>query len=248
MKIALCGYGKMGREVEQVVQESKKHEIVTIQCWGTQKRLDMGAIRRAHVVIDFTSGKAMRAHLAAYCEAGVNAVIGTTGWDMHDPAVRASIEQAGIGVVVGTNFSAGVQIFLQLVAEASRRFYRLGGYDVYGVELHHAAKSDSPSGTARTISQVILDNFPSKTEARFDRTESVIGKEELHIASVRGGHQPGKHEVIFDSATDEVVLTHTARGRRSFAKGALLAAEYIRGKSGLVFFEQLFQPGGPYAA
>lgn len=189
----------------------------------------------------------MPSHILAYCQAGIDAVIGTTGWDTRNGKLQKQIDKAGIGVMVGSNFSSGMQVFQQLVAEAARQLHRIGGYDVYGMEIHHADKKDSPSGTTKTITQTILDNFPSKTVPRFDRSDGQIGSHELHFASLRGGHHPGNHEVIFDSPADEIHLTHSARGRRGFAEGSILAAEYIHGKPGLMFFEQLFQPGGPYA-
>jgi 4-hydroxy-tetrahydrodipicolinate reductase len=248
MKLALCGYGRMGQEIEQVVRDMGKHEIVTIQCRHRGQVLDRQALKDADAVIDFTAAAAIPDHMRAYCELGLNAVIGATGWDMNDTELRQEVEAAEIGVVVGSNFSAGAHVFLRLVAETARQFSRLDGYDVYGFEIHHAGKQDSPSGTAKTIARTILDNFPAKTTTLFDRAEGPVQPHELHFASVRGGHSPGLHEVIFDSAADEVQLTHQARGRRGFAEGALLAAEYIHGKTGYRFFEELFQPGGPYAA
>lgn len=238
----------MGQEIERAVLEAGKHEIVAIHCKQIGEALDAGSLKNADVVIDFTTGELIPEHIAAYCQAGIDAVIGTTGWDTQDAKLQNKIEKAGIGVMVGSNFSSGMQVFLQLIAEASRQLHRIGGYDVYGSEIHHASKKDSPSGTTKTIAQTILDNFPSKTVPRYDRVDGQIGPEELHLASLRGGHHPGYHEIIFDSPADEIHLVHSARGRRGFAEGSILAAENIHGKKGLMFFEELFQPEGPYAA
>jgi len=173
-------------------------------------------------------------------------VIGTTGWDTSDKNLHKLVEDSGIGVMVGSNFSAGAQIFFQLVASAAKLFSRINGYDVYGLEVHHSAKKDSPSGTAKTIAAAIIDNFPSKTTVNYDRIDDGIDSSELHFASVRAGRNPGMHEVMFDSSADEVRLTHAAHNREGFAGGAILAAEYIHGKQGFMFFEQLFEKGGLY--
>ncbi|HTE22389.1 MAG TPA: 4-hydroxy-tetrahydrodipicolinate reductase [Candidatus Limnocylindria bacterium] len=247
MKLALVGYGRMGQEVERLVAGSDRHKIVTIQRKHIGQALDTETLRQADVVIDFTVGELVPGHIKTYCDLGIDAVIGTTGWDAQDVGLQRQVEQAGIGLIVGSNFSAGAQVFLQLVALASRQFHRLGAYDVYGFETHHAGKKDSPSGTAQIIATTIVNNFPPKTAARFDRADGVIDPGELHFASLRGGRNPGQHEVTFDSAADEVRLTHAAHSRSGFAEGALLAAEYIHGKQGYMFFEQLFQKGGPYA-
>lgn len=247
MKLALCGYGRMGQEIERLVNETGKHKIVTVQRKHRNQPLDTETLRQADAVIDFTVGELIPEHIKQYCEIGIDAVIGATGWDTENPALRQQVEKAGIGLIVGANFSVGAQVFFQLVALASRQFHRFDEYDVYGFEVHHAGKKDSPSGTAKTIAQTVIDNFPAKTATRFERASELINPNELHFASVRGGRNPGHHEVIFDSPADEVRLSHQAHSRRGFAEGALLAAEYIHGKKGYMFFEQLFQEGGPYA-
>lgn len=238
----------MGQEVERVLLEDGKHEIISVQCKTANDPLDVRVLSEADVVIDFTSAEAVPAHIATYCQVGIDVVMGTTGWNVHDVAVQEQVKQSGIGLIVGSNFSVGMQVFLQLIAEASRLFYRFGSYDVYGIEQHHAAKKDSPSGTSKVIAQTIMEHFPSKTTPNFERATEAIMPQELHFASVRGGHNKGTHEVIFDSVGDEVRLTHTAHSRRGFAEGAVLAAEYIHSKHGLIPFEQLFRKGGPYAA
>lgn len=247
MKLALCGYGRMGQEIERLVKDADNHQIVAIECKEVGQEINPAALKEADVVIDFTAGELMSDHIKLYAELGINVVIGTTGWDTQDVELRRLVEEAGIGVIVGANFSAGAQIFFQLVALAARQFHRIGGYDVYGLEVHHTGKKDSPSGTAKTIARAITENFPSKTSVLYDRADGQIGTDELHFASVRGGRNPGLHEVVFDSAADEIQLTHAAHGREGFAAGAILAAEYVNGKKGFMFFEELFKEGGPYA-
>lgn len=247
MKVALCGYGRMGQEIERLINEDGTHQIVAVECKEVGQAINPVTLAGADVVIDFTAGELMPNHIKVYAELGINAVIGTTGWDVQDVELRRLVDEAGTGVIVGANFSAGAQIFFQLVALAARQFHRVGGYDVYGLEVHHTGKKDSPSGTAKTIANTITENFPSKTSVLYDRAEGQVSADELHFASVRGGRNPGHHQVVFDSAADEIQLTHSAHSREGFAAGAILAAEYINGKKGFMLFEELFQEGGPYA-
>lgn len=227
MNIALIGLGKMGKEVERLIKEGVQHEVVSIS--------------KADVVIDFTSPEVVLENIKKVASLGKNMVVGTTGWYEHMSEVEKIVKERGIGLIYAHNFSVGANIFFKIVAYASKLFAKFGGYDVYGLEVHHTGKKDSPSGTALRIAKEILDNFPSKKTVQVDKLDRQIKSDELHFASIRGGRNPGYHEVVFDSQADSVTLSHAAHNRTGFAKGAILAAEFIKGKKGIYNFDEVFK-------
>lgn len=213
MKIALIGYGKMGHEVENLIKESGRHSVVSLE--------------DADVAIDFTAPEAVLENVKQAASLKKNLVIGTTGWYDNLEKVKKTAAKAGIGVIYGQNFSIGANIFFQIAAFAGRLFAKYGNYDVAGYEIHHTAKKDSPSGTAKKIASIIGENFPAKKNLTF--------------SALRVGRFFGFHEVIFDSASDEIRFSHNAHSRRGFAEGAILAAEFIKGKKGFHSFDEVFK-------
>lgn len=240
MKIALIGFGKMGREIEQLVKEGKKHEIVSISFEKKEDGLDVNGIKKADVAIDFTAPDVVLSNISAVSKIGTNLVIGTTGWYERLEEVKKIAAKSKTGIIFGSNFSIGANVFFQIVRMASERFALFPQYDVYGIETHHTGKKDSPSGTAKTLGEIIMSYSKTKKVFQNERVNRQIRPEELHFSSIRGGTNPGRHEIIFDSNADEVRLIHQARGRQGFAQGAIMAAEYIKGKKGLYRFEDLF--------
>lgn len=248
MKIALIGYGNMGREIERLIQEKNKHTIVSISYKLHSDLLDIEGIKKADVAIDFTSPQIVEENIKKVAALGVHMVIGTTGWYERLPSVERMIKKAKTGLMYGQNFSIGANIFFAIVGFSSRMFSRFGNYDVYGLEVHHSGKKDSPSGTARKLADVVMKNFPQKKSLQDNKVDRQIKPHELHFASVRGGNNPGLHEIVFDSFSDEIKLIHQARGRRGFAEGAILAAEFIKNKKGLYNFSDIFQKKGSKVA
>lgn len=240
MKIALIGYGNMGREIADLVKETKKHEIVSVSYENPKDKLDKTGIRRADVVIDFTSPEIVISTISEIAGMGKNMVVGTTGWYDQIPQIEKLVKKTGIGFIYGPNFSIGINIFFKITGFATKLFNKFGNYDVYGYEIHHSGKIDSPSGTAKKLSNIIIENNDRKTDLQFEKIDRKIKERELHFASIRGGSNPGYHEVIFDSYSEEVRLTHAARGRRGFAEGAVFAAEFIEGKKGFFDVDDLF--------
>lgn len=241
MKIALVGYGNMGQELERVIAESKKHSVVSVSYGKKNTGLDKKGIQKADVVIEFTSPEIVYKNIEEIAQLNKNIVIGTTGWYSHMSRVKKIVKKTNIGLIYGQNFSIGANIFFALIEFSSKMFSRFGDYDVYGYEIHHSGKKDSPSGTAKKITQVIMDNFPRKTFLQENKLNRQIKENELHFASVRGGHNRGMHEVIFDSPADEIKLIHAAHGRRGFAQGAIMAAEFIQNKKGIYDFGEIFK-------
>jgi 4-hydroxy-tetrahydrodipicolinate reductase len=171
----------------------------------------------ADAAIDFSTADALLANFPRYMELRVPVVIGTTGWNAHVDELRAQTAQAHLGIVAAANFSIGVNIFQLVAAEAARLMREQDQYGAWIHEAHHATKRDAPSGTALLLRDAMV-------EAGFSRP--------IDMSSTRAGTVPGTHTIGFDSASDTIELTHTARDRRGFASGALVAARWIQGKEG----------------
>jgi len=212
VRLLLVGFGRMGKLVEELARD-EGHPIAG-RIVGATAAADWPA---ADVAIDFSTAEAVRANLPRLAERGTNVVIGTTGWQAHEPELRGVAERADIGVVASANFSIGVNLFVMLVAEAGRLMQRQEEYGAWIHELHHAAKKDAPSGTALLLRDGLVS-------AGFSRG--------IDVSSTRAGAIPGTHVIGFDGPSDTIELTHTARDRRAFAKGALVAAKWIQGRRG----------------
>lgn len=231
----------MGKEIENLIKESGVYDVVSISYKIPTDNLDKEGIVKADVAIDFTSPEIIMETIKEITGMGKNMVIGTTGWYDKMDEVKELVEKSGTGLIYGSNFSIGANIFFQIIAFASALFNKFDGYDVAGFEIHHTGKKDSPSGTAKKIASIILENFPAKKKLETSRLDRQIEKDELHFASLRAGRNSGYHEVIFDSQADEVKLSHTAHGRRGFAEGAIVAAEFIKDKKGFYSFDEVFK-------
>jgi 4-hydroxy-tetrahydrodipicolinate reductase len=216
--LALIGMGKMGRTIATLAPDAGFRVVAELDAsrpgYAGVTRESLGG---AAVAIEFTTPDAAAENARACARASCPVVVGTTGWYAHHDAVAADVERHGGAILTAPNFSIGVAVFDQIVAEASRIYARLPRFaDVHLVETHHVAKKDAPSGTAGALA----------------RTASAALGREVPITSVRVGHVPGTHELIFDSAFEQVRLVHEARDRRVFAEGALFAARWLVGRRG----------------
>ena len=219
MKIALHGYGKMGHTIERVAREAG-HEIVCV--------LDVDRDEPpngAEVLIDFSHASALDRVLDFATSTAIDLVIGTTGWNDRLDEVRARVERAGIGCVYASNFSPGANVMFALARRAGELFARFPQYAAGMEERHHSQKKDAPSGTALKIASEVKDGSG--------------GKLDPPIAASRVGAEFGLHTLFFDSADDLVEISHRARGREGFARGAVFAAEQLRGRKGLLRFDEL---------
>ncbi|MBI2145347.1 4-hydroxy-tetrahydrodipicolinate reductase [Candidatus Woesearchaeota archaeon] len=236
MKIALIGYGKMGKEVERAAK-MRGHSVCAIidpsNAGATHKDVGDGScLKDAEVVIDFTVPAAVLGNIKKVSAAKKNLVIGTTGWYDGMTEAKQLVGQAGTGLIYSSNFSVGVNVFYRVVEAAARLVNKVPEYDVFGYELHHNQKLDSPSGTAKSIAELLVKNIGRKKQVQYDRLDRRINSDEIHFASVRSGWIPGTHVVGFDSEADTIELKHTARSRSGFALGAVMAAEWLKGRKG----------------
>lgn len=235
MRLALCGYGRMGREIERIAVE-RGHTVVT-RIDPADPGADVRSAAEAPLadcdaVIEFSQAPAVVANARVYAKAGVSAIIGTTGWDAERDAVRTIVEASSIGYLVGSNFSVGANLFFRIVSEAAGLLRPFDEYDVALIESHHNRKADSPSGTALTAARAILAALPRKTALVDETLRRPPEAHELHVASLRIGSDPGTHTVVLDSAADTIEIRHRARNRSGFALGSVRAAEWLAGRSG----------------
>ncbi len=238
MNIGLLGYGKMGREIEAAARQ--RSDVVVATADVDTNLADVRTVfEQCDALIDFSVAAAVLDHVRFATELKKPIVIGTTGWQDRQDEVRRAISEAGIAAVVASNFSLGVNLFISVAEKAAKIFGQFDGFDCAVLEQHHNQKADAPSGTALTIGNAILGNFPGKKRLRTGLPEGRIPKEELQINSIRVGNEFGTHTVFFDSENDRIELTHMSRGRRGFALGAVIAAEWVVGKRGFYAFKDI---------
>lgn len=223
-RLAIVGYGKMGRMVENLAPEYG-FEVCARLTKAEMTNATEASLKGAVIAIEFTGSAAAAANLRTLARLGVNTVSGTTGWYERFEAVREEFRAAKTGLVFGTNFSVGVNLFLEIVRHAASVIERHPEYEAWGWEIHHSAKKDAPSGTLTRLAEEVR-------AAGFAR--------ELSLSSNRAGAHAGTHEIGFDSAVDTITLRHTARSREGFARGALLAARWLVGKHGVYEFQKIF--------
>jgi 4-hydroxy-tetrahydrodipicolinate reductase len=237
VRYALVGYGRMGRAVEaQAAARGHERALVvdrSARGRGIARSIEAASWKGVDVAFEFTRGEGAAERVAALLAAGVAVVCGTTGWDADAAAVRKAAAKGRTGAVIAPNFSVAMSVFAALVSQAAAALTRAGTYDPFIVEWHHRAKRDAPSGTAKRLARILSDASGVAAE--------------VPVASVRAGHEPGRHVVGFDGEGDVVTLTHQARGRSAFAEGAVVAAEWIAGRRGIHGFDEvcrdLVRPG-----
>jgi 4-hydroxy-tetrahydrodipicolinate reductase len=239
-RLALIGYGTMGRALERAALERGMTVAAVIDpaVPGRDAPITAETLRDADVCIEFTSPAAAVDNIRACAACGKRIVVGTTGWQHRLPEVEVIVREHGIGLIHASNFSIGVHLFLRIVREAARAVDAHPQYDAALREVHHRMKKDAPSGTALAIARELLAQLSRKTDVTMDGAVGA-SPELLHVSSQRVGAVPGLHEVVFDSACDSIVLQHIARNRRGLAEGALAAAEWIAPRTGLYTIEDM---------
>jgi 4-hydroxy-tetrahydrodipicolinate reductase len=228
MRIALLGYGKMGKLIE---------EIALREDWKVDPKLDISdningsgitpaSMEGVDVAIEFSQPESVLSNIEAAARAGVSIVVGTTGWSDQRSKVEQLVKDSGIGLIYGANFSLGMNLFFEIVDHAARLVGMMPQYDAFMSEEHHRAKKDAPSGTALNLLDLMRPHLTNPN---------------LDIACIRAGSIPGTHVIGFDSAADTILLEHRARSRQGFAEGAILAARWLAGKKGMYDFRQVFR-------
>jgi len=228
LKIALLGYGKMGKLLEELAPARGLEVALKLDEWNNRDGcgITTGNFRGVDVALDFSTPNSAIENIPRVIALGVNLVVGTTGWQEHIKPIQTLVKRHNTGVVYGSNFSIGMNVFYRIAAAAAGLLKGQADYDPWIHEMHHKMKLDAPSGTALKLRDLLAAEY---------------GARPINVSSARAGTVPGIHTVGFDSEADTITLTHSARGRKGFALGALYAAEWINGKKGFYeFSEALF--------
>jgi len=226
IKLAIVGYGKMGRLIDQLAADDDCEVRLRLDEHNNQNGAGITAenFEGIDVAIEFSTPHTVLSHINRLAALRVNMVIGTTGWGTDRERVKNMVEERKIGLVWSSNFSVGINVFQRVVREAARLLQHHPQYESWAWEIHHSAKKDAPSGT-------LLKLVEEMRHAGWDRA--------IDQASNRAGAIPGTHQIGFDSSADTITLTHTARNRDGFARGALQAARWIAGKQGFYEFSDI---------
>jgi 4-hydroxy-tetrahydrodipicolinate reductase len=226
LKLALIGYGAMGRLVEKLANEQGHELVVRLTSHDARRGAEdlANSFRGCDVAIDFSVAAAVRRNVEACAQAGVPLVEGTTGWHGELDEMKSIVARHDGALIYGSNFSVGVQVFYRIAARAADLVRDLESYDGFIEEAHHKRKLDAPSGTAVQLRRIVTEG---------------LGRE-VPVTSTRAGYIPGTHRLGFDSEADQITVTHTARSRAGFAAGALVAANWIAGRKGVHEFSEVF--------
>lgn len=243
MNIILFGYGKMGRMVEQYAT-ARGHSILLKVDSSNMNNLAPEHVKGGDVVIDFSIPEAVLPHIEICFAANVPIVVGTTGWYAQLDQVKSACQTGKHTLLYASNFSIGVNIFFHINKMLAKIMNNYPSYDVQLEEIHHTEKKDSPSGTAITLAEGVITEVSRKIKwvnaLIGNPTPPVPKSNELLIESHRIANVPGTHSIIYSSEIDNIELKHTAHSRAGFAMGAVVAAEWVKGKTGFFSIEQLF--------
>ncbi len=240
MKIALIGYGKMGKMIEQIALD-RGHEIVSIIDVNNQEDFDSPEFASADVAIEFTAPQAAYGNYLKAFKHNVKVVSGSTGWmNDHGDDVRRMCSEEGQTLFWASNFSIGVAIFSAVNRYLAKIMNGFEQYDAHMEETHHIHKIDAPSGTAITLAEEIVENLDRKTSWIKGQENVPYDAKTLRVDSLRRGEVPGIHTVRYDSEADCITITHDAHSRKGFALGAVLAAEYTANHNGLLTISDMF--------
>ena len=243
MNIALLGYGKMGRIIEQFAIDRGHNIVLKIDAFNLHE-LNSDNLRKADVAIDFSTPDSALANIEACFSAGTPLIVGTTGWYEHLKEVQEKCEESNNSLLYASNFSIGVNVFFFVNQVLAKIMNRYPQYEVLVEEIHHTQKLDSPSGTAITIAEGIINGLERKNQWVNDligEGEEVVAKpEQLLIESHRIEEVPGTHTVIYSSEVDDIEFKHKAHSRAGFALGAVVAAEWLKDKKGFYSIKDMF--------
>lgn len=228
LSIALIGYGKMGKAIEAIAV-AKGHEVNLKISSQNREELNEGNLKKCDVAIEFTNPHSAVENIKTCIDAGLPVISGSTGWLENLDAVKKYAAEKDGTFLYASNFSIGVNIFFEVNKKLAALMSSHKEYNVEVEEIHHTAKKDAPSGTAITIAEQIIENYPGKNKWVND---GVAKQDELNIISKRIDPAPGTHHVRYTSVIDDIELIHTAHNREGFASGAVLAAAFIAGKKG----------------
>ena len=234
MRVALIGYGKMGREIESIALK-RGHEIVLKVNRTNTQTITATDLKKADVAIEFSTPHTTLENIRKCFNAGLPVVVGTTGWYEHFEDIKKDCEKKQGALLHATNFSLGVNLFFKLNSYLADLMNKYPDYDVSMEEIHHIHKLDKPSGTAITLASQVLAKIDRKKNWSIENND----KETLFIKDIREGEVPGTHIIKYKSDVDDIEIMHKAHNRKGFALGAIIAAEFLAGKTGIYTMQDL---------
>jgi len=237
MKIALIGYGKMGKTIERIAKE-RGHEIVSIIDVDNTDDFDSDAFKSAEVAIEFTAPQVALNNYRRAFASGVAVVSGTTGWTDELPTLKKEIQKGNKTLFWSSNFSLGVNVFMAVNKYLAGIMNQFPTYNVEMTEVHHIQKLDAPSGTAITLAEDILEKLDRKNTWV---KETQTSPSEMAVKSIREGQVPGIHTIRYESEVDSITITHDTKNREGLALGAVVAAEYTAGKNGFLGMKDMLK-------
>jgi len=228
MKIALIGYGKMGKEIEKIA-EKRGHEIVLVIDQDNADLVSANDLKKADVAIEFTTPVTVLDNIQKCFDADLPIVVGTTGWYDHFEKIKKNCVSNKKSLFYASNFSLGVNLFFKVNKYLAELMNKYPEYDVCMEEIHHIHKLDKPSGTAITLAEQVISNIDRKNKWSIDDKNA----DTLFIDDKREGEVPGTHIIKYKSAIDDIEIMHKAHNRQGFALGSVVAAEFLKGKKGI---------------
>jgi 4-hydroxy-tetrahydrodipicolinate reductase len=236
MNIALLGYGKMGKTIEELALKRNHNIVLTIDN-ENEWRSKAESLKDIDVAIDFSTPSVVIDNITKCFENSIPIVVGTTAWQHKIEEIKDLCIKGNKSLIWASNFSVGVNIFFKINSELAKLMNKYEDYNPSMEEIHHTAKLDAPSGTAISLADEIINNIDRKSSWALDNSDK---KEDLIISSKRIDPVPGTHTISYDSEIDTIEIKHIAKNRKGFALGALLAAEWIMGKQGFYEFKEVF--------
>jgi len=228
MNIALFGYGKMGKEIETIALQRKHNIVLKITQQNINSIIDYD-LQKADVAIEFSTPQTVVSNIEKCFNANLPIIVGTTGWYENFEEIKKLCEEKNGTMFYATNFSIGVNLFFKLNTYLAELMNKYEDYNVMMEEIHHIHKLDKPSGTAITLANQIIE----KIERKKNWSITTQSSETLYIKDIREGEVPGTHSIKYQSAIDDIEITHTAHNRKGFATGAIIAAEFLKSKKGI---------------
>ena len=230
MNIALIGYGKMGKAIEEIAI-SRGHSVVVK--FNSQNPLESSQLRTTDVAIEFSQPDLALKHIKLCADGQIPIVVGTTAWEEHLPEIINHIDKREASLIYSSNFSIGVNLFFELNKYLARLMNDKTDYVASVTEIHHAQKIDAPSGTAVTLAKDLISNHPTYLSWKLTGQSQNMEKSDLPISAIREENVPGTHLISYTSEIDTLTIEHKAHNRKGFALGAIIAAEFIHKKQGV---------------
>jgi 4-hydroxy-tetrahydrodipicolinate reductase len=245
IQIVLHGFGNVGAVLKELAISDSRVNVVSVIAHANFTAMDKSALKDADVIIDFSHGTAVLplVQFVAKHNPNVRIVTGSSGWHNNIEKVRLVVDEKHLFFLYGANFSIGTALYMEIVRYSAKLFNKFSGFDPALLDVHHHLKKDMPSGTARNIAQIIVDETDSKNSVLYGMQEEPIRPDQLHVNCLRVGANKGSHEVYFDAADEVVTMTQQTRDRGAYASGSIEAALWLmqRDKPGFYTFDQYIQ-------